>query len=117
MTIPTGAAARFSVGEQVRLLVRPEDVEVRPLDPGPPGSGTGPDDGLVGSLVSRTFAGAATLVHVRVDRIDALVTAHGPSHLADELEPGARVAVIVDGRRALCEAVTDDVAVPVAVEV
>ena len=57
-----------------------------------------------GSVVHQTFAGACTLVHVRLDRLDELITAHRPSARVNGLEPGTRVAVTVDGERAICEA-------------
>ena len=99
VTVPTRAAARFGSGEQVVMLVRPEDVEVKSLVEGDVAA----DDGLVGSVVNLTFAGPNTLVRVRIDRLDALVTAHGPSAKVDGMDPGARVSILVDGRRAICE--------------
>jgi putative spermidine/putrescine transport system ATP-binding protein len=99
VTVPTWAAATFGLGQAVTLLVRPEDVEVTALGP----NGLGPEGGLTGSVVGRTFAGAATLVQVRADRLDVLLTAHAASSRADGLGPGARVGISVDGGRALCE--------------
>ena len=101
VTVATPAAGRFAVGQEVLLLVRPEDVEVSPLAPA---NGAGDHQGLVGTVSGQTFAGAATLVHVRVDRLDILISAHGTSTRAVELVAGSRVAVTVDGARALCEA-------------
>ena len=111
VTVATWAAAPFGLGQAVTLLVRPEDVEVTALA----ANGLDPDGGLVGSVVGRTFAGAATLVQVRLDRLDVLLTAHAASSRADGLEPGARVAVSVDGGQALCE--SPEAAPAVAVEV
>ena len=102
VTVPTPSTARFSMGQEVLLLVRPEDIEVSPLAPAN-GGGGGNDQGLVGTVSGQTFAGAATLVHVRVDRLDILISAHGTSTRASELVAGTRVAVKVDGARALCE--------------
>jgi putative spermidine/putrescine transport system ATP-binding protein len=94
-TVPTPSAATFNQGEQLTLLVRPEDLSLRPL-----GATT---DGLTGSVVTRTFAGPSTVVHVRLDRIDRLVSAHLASAQVNGYEPGSRVAVSVDGTRAICE--------------
>ena len=98
LVVPTSAVGRFGTGEPVTLLVRPEDVDVTPLGEG---NGGGADDaaghGLTGSVVNLTFAGAATLVRVRVDRLDALITAHGTGTRADGMQPGARVAIRIDG--------------------
>ena len=102
VTVATPAAGRFAPGQEVLLLVRPEDVEVSPLVP-PNGGGAANDQGLVGTVSGQTFAGAATLVHVRVDLLDILMSAHGTSTRAVELVAGSRVAVTVDGARALCE--------------
>jgi putative spermidine/putrescine transport system ATP-binding protein len=101
VTVATSATGRFSIGEEVLLLVRPEDTEVSPLAPANGGGSN--EQGLVGTVSGQTFAGAATLVHVRVDRLDILISAHGTSTRASELVPGTRVAVKVDGARALCE--------------
>jgi putative spermidine/putrescine transport system ATP-binding protein len=101
VTVVTPAAGRFPVGQEVLLLVRPEDVEVGPLVQ-PNGEG-GAGQGLVGTVSGQTFAGAATLVHVRLDTLDILISAHGTSSRTGELVPGTRVAVSVDGGRALCE--------------
>ncbi len=102
VTVATPAAGRFALGQEVLLLVRPEDVEVSPLAPA--NGGAGDHHGLVGTVSGQTFAGAATLVHVRVDLLDILISAHGTSTRAAELVAGSRVAVTVDGARALCEA-------------
>jgi len=101
VTVATPAAGRFALGQEVLLLVRPEDVEVSPLAPA--NGGAGDHHGLVGTVSGQTFAGAATLVHVRVDLLDILISAHGTSTRAAELVAGSRVAVTVDGARALCE--------------
>jgi hypothetical protein len=101
VTVAAPAAGRFSIDQDVLLLVRPEDVEVTPLVPANGGGADG--QGLTGTVSGQTFAGAATLVHVRVDRLDLLLSAHGTSTRASELVAGTRVAVKVDGARALCE--------------
>jgi putative spermidine/putrescine transport system ATP-binding protein len=80
-------------GTQVLLLVRPEDVAIASLN--------GTVDGLKGTVVSQVFAGPSTLVRVRVDAIDTLVTANVPG--AAPYATGDRVAVTLDTRRALVE--------------
>ena len=113
VTVPTWAAAPFGLGQAVTLLVRPEDVEVDRLEP-PTASAR--MDGLVGSVVARTFAGAATLVQVRLDR------ARRAAHRARRQSPGPTAWTLgrgrpspCDGGRALCE--SPEAAPAVAVEV
>jgi putative spermidine/putrescine transport system ATP-binding protein len=95
ITVGTPTARGFAPGARVTLLVRPEDVTIVPLD--------GVADRLPGSVVTRTFAGPSTIVHVRLDGLDALIGAHLASAQVNGLEPGARVAVGVNGDRAICE--------------
>jgi putative spermidine/putrescine transport system ATP-binding protein len=93
--VPTPSARTFPGGAHVTLLVRPEDIEIAPLGPAP--------GDIVGSVVTQTFAGPSTIVHVRVDRLDALVLAHMASARVNGMEPGSRVTVTVHGERAICE--------------
>ena len=95
VTIPTPTANGFAPGTKVILLVRPEDVSIAPVG--------APSDDIVGSVVTRTFAGPSTVVHVRLDKLDALIGAHLASARVNGLEPGARVTVSVSGERAICE--------------
>jgi putative spermidine/putrescine transport system ATP-binding protein len=81
-----------AAGTALRLLVRPEDVALA-LD--------GDGGGLRGTVVSHVFAGPSTLVNVRVDTVDALVTANVPG--AAPYVAGDRVALTVDTARALVE--------------
>ena len=76
------------MGERVLLLVRPEDVSVGAVDA----------PGLPATVTARTFQGAATIIQVRVDKIDTLATANLAGSTAAELAPGDRVT-IVDQRR------------------
>jgi putative spermidine/putrescine transport system ATP-binding protein len=92
LPVPNGAPS--TAGTAVLLLVRPEDVAVAPLD--------GDGAGLRGTVVSHVFAGPSTLVNVRVDTIDTLVTANVPG--AAPYEAGDRVALTVNTTRALVEA-------------
>jgi len=81
-------------GSAVTLLVRPEDLHL-----------TTDGAGLAGTVVSRTFQGAATVVAVRLDTIDTLVSVNLAGVGAGELAPGDRTAIGIDGTRALCESV------------
>jgi len=78
---------------EVLVLVRPEDLAVS----------TVVDTGLPGTVASSTFQGATTLIGVRLDRLDRLVTSSMPSSLAPTVTPGDRVGVVVDAIRAICE--------------
>jgi ABC-type Fe3+/spermidine/putrescine transport system ATPase subunit len=89
--VPNGTAG--TAGSPVILLVRPEDVAIAALN--------GDGGGLRGTVVSHVFAGPSTLVNVRVDTIDALVTANVPG--AAPYEAGDRVALTVNTARALVE--------------
>jgi len=79
----------------VDVLVRPEDVSLVAA------TATG---GLSGSIVGQVFAGATTLVRVRLDGVDTLVTAavRGTDTV---FSPGDRVGVVMDTRRAIYEPV------------
>jgi len=93
LPVPDGRALR--PGAAGSLLVRPEDVRLEPLD------GDGDGAGLRGTVVTQVFAGPSTLVKVRVDAVDALVTADVPG--AAPYAAGDRVAVHVDTARAIVE--------------
>jgi putative spermidine/putrescine transport system ATP-binding protein len=86
----------------VRALVRPEDVTVH--DP----SDVSAPEGLVGSVVSTTFQGAASVIDVRVDVLDTLVRSLITGVARDELAPGTRVALSIVPGRVLVEHVADD---------
>ena len=88
------AAGSQAPGSSVLLLVRPEDVSLTALN--------GDASGLAGTVVTRVFAGPTTLVRVRVDTVDTLVTANVPG--AAPFATGERVAVHLDTHRALVEA-------------
>jgi putative spermidine/putrescine transport system ATP-binding protein len=76
-------------GTAVTLLVRPEDLSLG-------------EEGLPGTVVVATFQGAATVVTVRLDVIDRLVSVH-LSGSSTAPVAGDRVVVAVDGRRAVVE--------------
>jgi putative spermidine/putrescine transport system ATP-binding protein len=91
LAVTTNAAGIHADGENVRLLVRPEDMRI--VDEGV---------GLPGTVASCTFQGASTVLGVRLDAIDMLASVH-VAGVAD-LTPGERVAVGIDGTRAVLEA-------------
>jgi ABC-type Fe3+/spermidine/putrescine transport system ATPase subunit len=92
------APAGAGTGAAVTVLSRPEDVRVH--RPGGAANGAG----LPGTVVSEHFAGATSLLRVRLDRLDVLVDAQrtrevdaaGPGH-----EAGDRVEVVLVPDRVL----------------
>lgn len=91
--VNTPAVGLHSVGESVLFLVRPEDMSL----------GNGQSNGMPGTVTSRTFQGAATIVGVRLDVTDTLVAVHVSGSAAANLTPGDRVDVVIDGTRGVCE--------------
>ncbi|MGH9134031.1 MAG: ABC transporter ATP-binding protein [Ilumatobacteraceae bacterium] len=102
-TVTVPDAHRHARGESIRLLVRPEDVRLS-TDNGDAGAG---GTGLAGTVVSRTFQGASSVVTTRLDVLDTLVSAHIAGTGAASADPGTRVHVVIDGTRAVCEAISD----------
>ncbi len=99
MTVATTAGAGFAANQQVRLLVRPEDLAL-----------VEENAGLPGSVTATTFQGTSTIVAVRLDALDALVSVHTRGASAAAITLGERVVVGIDGTRAVCETVTEDAA-------
>ena len=83
-------ASGFGTGSALSMLVRPEDLSL--------GEG-----GLPGTVTSVTFQGATTLIGVRLDVLDQLVSADIGQGAADHLQLGDRVSVLVNGANAVCE--------------
>ncbi len=85
-------ASDMATGSAVSLLVRPEDLSLA-------------ENGLPGTVASVTFQGATTLVGVRLDVLDTLISADVGQGAADHLQIGDRVGVGIDGSNAVCEPV------------
>ncbi|HET8578401.1 MAG TPA: ABC transporter ATP-binding protein [Methylomirabilota bacterium] len=75
----------LEAGQTVRLVVRPESVELRPVVGG---------DGLQGTVVTRTFLGEKVEYQVRVGPELIQVTDYRPSHTG-MIEPGQMVSLDV----------------------
>src|SRR5215207_4648304 len=91
--IAVGRNVNGSGGQNVSLLVRPEDSHI--IANGEPG--------LPGTIASMTFEGAATTVGVRLDVLDVLAKVHMVGSVEGKYELGDRVKVGFDGRRAVVE--------------
>ena len=63
------------------------------------------DAGLPGTITSSTFQGSTTLIGVRLDVLDSLVTVDVGHELTIDHAVGARIGVEVNGARAVCEPV------------
>jgi hypothetical protein len=66
---------------------------------------TGDNGGLPGTVVSRTFQGASSVVTTRLDVLDTLVSAHVAGTGSASADPGTRVNIVIDGTRAVCETI------------
>ena len=88
--LSTPAAKGIAKGSSVKLLVRPEDLTIDA-------------NGMPGSVTAVTFQGASTLVGVRLDVIDRLVSIDVGQGVADSLTIGDRIGVGVNGSHAVCE--------------
>ena len=90
LSVPKSSS--LQLGQRVQLLVRPEDMSLT-------------DNGFPGTVTAVTFQGSTTLVGVRVDVLDQLVTVDVGRGAADRLSIGDRVSVGVDGTHGVCEPV------------
>ncbi len=93
LAVPTRRSHDFSGGENVNLLVRPEDTRI--ADDG--------EGGLVGIVVSQTFQGSSTDVAVRLSVLDVLITVHVVGSTEGVLRSGDQVKVVIDGSNAVLE--------------
>jgi iron(III) transport system ATP-binding protein len=82
-----GAGAGPAPGAAVRLVLRPEAVELRPAAAGTPG-----DAALAGTVLSRTFLGEKVEYRVRVGDAILQVTRYNAGR-PEALQPGQAVAV------------------------
>ncbi len=94
LRIASPTAAKWTDGDKVLWLIRPEDLRI--VADGEPG--------LAATVVATTFQGASTVVSLRLDVLDLLVSADLSSSVVAHLAPGQRVSVQFDGTRAVCEA-------------
>ena len=90
LSVPKATAHAF--GQKVHLLVRPEDMTLT-------------EAGFPGTVTAVTFQGSTTLVGVRLDVLDLLVTIDVGRGAADSLSIGDRVGVSIDGTHGVCEAI------------
>jgi len=91
--VTTPAVGDHDPGDSVLFLVRPEDMSLT----------NGDTEGMSGTVTARTFQGAATIVGVRLDVSDTLVSVHTSGSAGAHLTPGDRVNVVIDGTRGVCE--------------
>ncbi len=85
------APGDIPLGGGVIVMSRPEDLRVAPLN--------GAATALAGTAVSDHFAGASSLLRVRLDRLDLLVDVQMAAD-AESVEPGDRVEVRIVPSRA-----------------
>jgi putative spermidine/putrescine transport system ATP-binding protein len=92
------APAAAAPGTAVTVMTRPEDVRVHTA-----GSAGANGAALPGTVVSEHFAGATSLLRVRLDRIDVLVDAQRAqaADTAATHEPGDRVDVVLTPSKVL----------------
>ena len=98
--VPLPERSAQGPGTPVRLLVRPEDLRLRPADgPGPEnGAGTG----LGAVVLTHNFLGPVTRVTVRLDAAPTpVVRIDVPSDVATSHPPGTRVRVVPEPRAPL----------------
>ena len=89
--LPVPKAGSFSTGTPVKLLLRPEDLTIA-------------EDGFPGTVASVTFQGASTMVGVRLDVSDRLVSIDVGLGAADDLSLGDRVNVGAHSANGVVEA-------------
>ena len=90
LRVDVPAMSARAAGSAVNLLVRPEDVHLQ-------------EDGLPGTVASVIFQGSTTLVGIRLDVFDQLVSVDVGQGRADDLAVGDRVHIGVVGANAVCE--------------
>jgi putative spermidine/putrescine transport system ATP-binding protein len=89
--LPVGAARGRAKGDRVLVLVRPETVELQPVD-------GGGDGGLTGDVISHTFLGAS--MRLKIDTGDGELTADVPASRANAYPVGMTVEARFPGETA-----------------
>jgi putative spermidine/putrescine transport system ATP-binding protein len=85
--LPAGGAAGHPRGAAIRLIVRPEEIRLHPVDDGAPGA-------LPGTILTQSFLGPVLRLTVRLDSQNGqLLRVDVPSREAERHTPGTRVAV------------------------
>jgi putative spermidine/putrescine transport system ATP-binding protein len=85
--LPAGGAAGHPRGAAIRLIVRPEEIRLHPVDDGVPGA-------LPGTILTQSFLGPVLRLTVRLDSQDGqLLRVDVPWREAERHTPGSRVAV------------------------
>ncbi len=101
----TDETARATAGQTVRLVVRPEGIDLRPATPSPTPLPRGErieewgdsEDGIPGTIVSRTFLGEKAEYQVRVGEDLLQVTSYNPVQ-REVLSPGQAVTLRLPSR-------------------
>jgi len=85
--LPAGGAAGHPRGAAIRLIVRPEEIRLSPVDDGASGA-------LPGTILTQSFLGPVLRLVVRLDSQNGqLLRVDVPSREAERHTPGSRVAV------------------------
>jgi putative spermidine/putrescine transport system ATP-binding protein len=85
--LPAGGAAGHPRGAAIRLIVRPEEIRLHPVDHGVPGA-------LPGTILTQSFLGPVLRLTVRLDSQNGqLLRVDVPWREAERHTPGSRVAV------------------------
>jgi putative spermidine/putrescine transport system ATP-binding protein len=90
--LPASGAAGHPRGTAIRLIVRPEEIGLRPVESGAPGA-------LPGTILTQSFLGPVIRLTVRLEGQDGqLLRVDVPSLEAERHAPGSRVAVELAAR-------------------
>jgi putative spermidine/putrescine transport system ATP-binding protein len=90
--LPARGAAGHPRGTAIRLIVRPEEIRLRPIDGATPGA-------LPGTILTQSFLGPVVRVTVRLEGPDGqLLRVDVPSLEAEGHTPGSRVSVELSAR-------------------
>jgi putative spermidine/putrescine transport system ATP-binding protein len=92
--LPTDAAADFSDGSDVKVIVRPEDIGIVEHKGESNGS-------LLGSVLTQSFLGPVTRLVIRLDGDEQTIRVDQPSNIAAAYPPGTAVALDFNASRFL----------------